>query len=578
MDVMRAESNLSALDRYIETLHTTLSLDPRGLPFRHARSNSEGLLTIEREIRELRRAISLLSTRQNDLVACGQLPPEILSEIFLWVRSLHAPGMRGMSYGWTAVTSVCRRWRQAALGCARLWDRLDFSCPMWVETLMERSTDIAVDLHVVDPAAADGSTLAYIRRRKDYASFADLLRRVLVDHGRRIRSVVIHGELDEQGPIFPDLYLLAPNMTECSLRCTSVIFDTSIEEIPPAYPSLSTLKLSNVVIEPPLPIFSSLTYLYLNDSELGSAADIVHMVRSTPTLETVILLQTLFRHDDVPPPPTQKAHETAYLPRLRLLRVDDDLQACWKLLHLLSIPAECSLVIECGIAERQFDWSEDVLLSLVAFLRDHITNAARIGRTTDTVDVNISEHVWLRAWSGSDYADLVGEISCSLALVGISPSAQAEILRRLPVADVTRLDFAVAGAVTRWDNLFRMAPNLVHLELPNTSLEAIPALAAEPSKDTERRCKPRRAILPHLTTLAVEFRDRDKKPLCRSLRDMIQVRNRSKTSERIETLYIYGAQSHTMREIVKELYAIVPKVWWSEVGWIGSEPIWNGCL
>lgn len=87
------------------------------------------------------------------------LSPELLLEIFLYVRLLYWRGPRHDEpyypgcYGrlWIHVTHVCRYWRQTAIHASLLWNRIKVRCPKdtpYMAETLQRSQSAPLHLHL----------------------------------------------------------------------------------------------------------------------------------------------------------------------------------------------------------------------------------------------------------------------------------------------------------------------------------------------------------------------------------------------------------------------------------------------
>ncbi|KAH6917601.1 hypothetical protein BKA70DRAFT_1395315, partial [Coprinopsis sp. MPI-PUGE-AT-0042] len=76
-----------------------------------------------------------------------QFPAELLAEIFMLNR-YESSFLETMA--WTAVTQVCRRWRDIALAYPTLWSDITIEAPYtpWIPVMLERSAAVAIDLKI----------------------------------------------------------------------------------------------------------------------------------------------------------------------------------------------------------------------------------------------------------------------------------------------------------------------------------------------------------------------------------------------------------------------------------------------
>ncbi|KAF8870625.1 hypothetical protein BD779DRAFT_520772 [Infundibulicybe gibba] len=87
---------------------------------------------------------SLLATirhYRNGLVSITRLPPEILTGIFIFsVQMVRPKDWIGTS---RTISHVCKRWREIALDCPKLWSHIDLEHdPRWLERIIERSRSV----------------------------------------------------------------------------------------------------------------------------------------------------------------------------------------------------------------------------------------------------------------------------------------------------------------------------------------------------------------------------------------------------------------------------------------------------
>jgi hypothetical protein len=104
----------------------------------------------EQEIAVLRSVLDRAIARQNSLLPCATLPPEILGRIFELLPSLQQSPFskenpNGM--GWIAVTRVCRSWRTVALEHATLWADLELGSRQRWAVFLHRARQSPLCVH-----------------------------------------------------------------------------------------------------------------------------------------------------------------------------------------------------------------------------------------------------------------------------------------------------------------------------------------------------------------------------------------------------------------------------------------------
>ncbi|TFK50698.1 hypothetical protein OE88DRAFT_286466 [Heliocybe sulcata] len=75
---------------------------------------------IRRQMAHHERELVKLKRQYNDLLPIARLPQELLTEILLIASHGYS---RPPTFGWLALTRICHRWREAALGAPAFWSR-----------------------------------------------------------------------------------------------------------------------------------------------------------------------------------------------------------------------------------------------------------------------------------------------------------------------------------------------------------------------------------------------------------------------------------------------------------------------
>lgn len=132
-----------------------------------ARSDiDEQLGATEMQQHETQQRIFHLKSARNALTPASNLPPELLSLIF--VHYIYDPQLRSHTRKLPAhngaspfnirwldimrVTSVCRTWRSAALECGEFWSQIVFGRSLWTaKTLLDRAGGSPFCIRAHDP-------------------------------------------------------------------------------------------------------------------------------------------------------------------------------------------------------------------------------------------------------------------------------------------------------------------------------------------------------------------------------------------------------------------------------------------
>jgi len=86
-------------------------------------------------------------SQNNPLAHISRLPPELLSIVFDFLTSAHAP--RDFER-WVRVTHVCSHWRRVALHCRNLWTRISLHSPSWALEMLARSKTASITVEAAE--------------------------------------------------------------------------------------------------------------------------------------------------------------------------------------------------------------------------------------------------------------------------------------------------------------------------------------------------------------------------------------------------------------------------------------------
>ncbi|KIM35833.1 hypothetical protein M413DRAFT_428331 [Hebeloma cylindrosporum] len=105
------------------------------------RSIYDTIRLIDRRIASLRESIHALNRQRNELLPISKLPVEIVTEIFLLHQENLKPqgALEKATLDWIRISHVCKRWREIALCCSRLWIHIPFRHPEWANEMILRS-------------------------------------------------------------------------------------------------------------------------------------------------------------------------------------------------------------------------------------------------------------------------------------------------------------------------------------------------------------------------------------------------------------------------------------------------------
>ncbi|KAG6884154.1 hypothetical protein C0993_000878, partial [Termitomyces sp. T159_Od127] len=158
-------------------------VDPKAEgPFPTPETRSSAFAYIQERIREHEATANYYKRHSNALTITCQLPPEILSAIFLEVQH-HEDPYPGRIDWIERISHVCSHWRQVALSTASLWSNIPVMRTPWATEMISRSGDRPLKIHYAGSLYSDKS----LWPSKCYAVLDELLR----CHLSRIKSFTL---------------------------------------------------------------------------------------------------------------------------------------------------------------------------------------------------------------------------------------------------------------------------------------------------------------------------------------------------------------------------------------------------
>lgn len=270
--------------------------------------------------------------RHNGLTLVARLPAELLSYIFFLCLDFMFKLGNGPReyYPLFVITGVCHHWREVALASPRLWCCIDVTecSPLsFVETLLSRSQNHHLDV-------------AFIAEGVDFDGFDAIFARI-----NRIHTLCLScGEeylrriTSQHAPLLRELEMFAPGDGGCTIE--------QLEEACRMSP-LEELWIMEYIVPWNSNIFRpTLTKLSLEDAtppEEQLCSKLLHVLTRLPLLEELNLTGVLL--DD--PREEIPSSQTAYLPRLHLLRISAPPSSVAQLLNHLILPTSTALSLTC---------------------------------------------------------------------------------------------------------------------------------------------------------------------------------------------------------------------------------------
>ncbi|KAF9648601.1 hypothetical protein BDM02DRAFT_3269399 [Thelephora ganbajun] len=264
------------------------------------------------------RVLAQVRFTRNTLSPVHTLPPETLAIIFQYVLDdCFGPNSapREDFYKWTAITRVCRYWRESALSFATLWSTVSMGNLPAAVISIERSRGTLLDIYVPSHQPLNGV----------WDKIRDHMPRV-----RKLAAKVYHLDTLKTSLGSP---ILAPNLQTLDIhkigtqdRPLPLLFDWSI-------PNLSSVRLSGISDWKPNH-FAGLKQLSIENVHqalpLGNLLDILE---ANPTLEYLELWHA--------EPTAELTLRHITLPNLRLLKFSSGSPR--QLLESISLPSTCRM-------------------------------------------------------------------------------------------------------------------------------------------------------------------------------------------------------------------------------------------
>ncbi|KAJ3539757.1 hypothetical protein NMY22_g4593 [Coprinellus aureogranulatus] len=298
---------------------------------------------VEARVAVLERELRALRTCTNKTTVTCRLPPEVLSTVFIVLKSMHATCLKrsalnwnrwGEDLSWIRATHVCRHWRQVALNCPALWAGLPLRRPEIADVFLRRAKAGLLDIE-------------YHGRSSESEL---LLTKVMKGGIHRLRSLRLTASSEGfLSNLLSGSTGSAPFLNELSIFNG----DGPPDALPAGFlgggaPSLARLELDGVSFEwESLPMNSGLLHLLLAwrpgkprpPASVKPSVDIfVNAMQQFFSLRTLELRHVL-------PDTTSTTRTTLALPALGSLRLWDSSRNIQSFLQMVSVPNASSITI-----------------------------------------------------------------------------------------------------------------------------------------------------------------------------------------------------------------------------------------
>ncbi|KII85871.1 hypothetical protein PLICRDRAFT_44292 [Plicaturopsis crispa FD-325 SS-3] len=310
---------------------------------------------IDEEIELLLRPVRALKTKRNALAPIHKLPPEILSEIFVYAQRY-----------WDELTGVCSHWRCISLQCSSLWNQLFdpyHSCREWTEIVLKRSRNTPIDLTLKKWREPTASTDLALRQ-------APRARRISISGDRTF----IADATNTMSCPAPLLEVLRINRRPENEHDPPLLLPHSFCH---GSPRLQSLELIRCSLCWDRPFSDHLTYFSITRPSSRDApprltiSQLLRILGEAPALESLMLVDAL-REGPVDVVP---ANLRVSLPRLHDLRHEDDISTSIFLRHLV-FPSSATFCVDWNV--DSVDSNAAVSAALGAFQETRVRSANQI--------------------------------------------------------------------------------------------------------------------------------------------------------------------------------------------------------
>ncbi|THU87968.1 hypothetical protein K435DRAFT_324107 [Dendrothele bispora CBS 962.96] len=291
---------------------------------------------IDQKIHQYEDAIRELRSHRNSLAPISQLPPEMLSKIFMLCvtpnenQAAISPRYR---WSWIKVSHICRHWRYVALECRCLWSCPDFSKPAWIPEMLKRSRMAPITIRVTDESPLGIRTMNAVNTALEHLSRVEEL--TLSTLQISIQKVL--PAMNRSAPRLHTLCLSASDPAHWASPAVVLQKDFMKGDTP----SLTHLELKDFHLPWNSPLLTNLTCLKLFQSDSSSSPTLEEFVETLsrmPGLETLELKNVL-------PTETVSSSQEVILSHLRNIRLEGKVEACAGALNHITFPSTTTILL-----------------------------------------------------------------------------------------------------------------------------------------------------------------------------------------------------------------------------------------
>ncbi|TFY65305.1 hypothetical protein EVG20_g5649 [Dentipellis fragilis] len=376
----------SAIEYWRSAEHLRLVNLTETIAIGHRREILQARSAMEAEVEAVNLTLSSLRSRCNMLSSIGQLPTEVLIQIFHALRlseppkylpkNRHYPASLRSSYsfiGWFKVTHVCRQWRNTALAYPSIWSDIAFDLgPKWRDETLRRSETAPISIKW-------GGYNPYMT-----PDDAQDMPNILVRHLEHTKELSLSADAEDWAPLIPPLCGDAPLLERAAL-----ITSTNLDRLPSLpsdlfgqhSPRLRRLHLRGWIMSwSPLTMNFNLTHLkveldYGNPRDFASDfTDFLRVIGKLQSLESLVLVHSMpILFSTTMLQESYSPNVTIHLPKLRNLVISDDILACAVFLKHTVIPSTATHQIHCYLTGKPIEhilpWVNSKIVSVSSPIR-----------------------------------------------------------------------------------------------------------------------------------------------------------------------------------------------------------------
>ncbi|KAA1474087.1 hypothetical protein DENSPDRAFT_803542 [Dentipellis sp. KUC8613] len=365
---MDNSGQMSALEYWRAAERVRLANMTETITVRQRQEILQARSAMDAEVEAVNLTLSSLRSRCNLLSSIGQLPTEVLVQIFEVLRLAEPPKRLSIGHyhpaslrssyriiGWFKVTHVCREWRNTALAYPSLWSEIPFTLgPGWRDEALRRSQTVPISIKW-------GGCNASMTHNN-----AENVQDILVRHLKHTKELSLSANAQDWPSLIPALRGDAPMLEQAALISESN--NGWLPGLPPALfgqcaPCLRRLHLQGWIVSWSSQIMNfNLTHLtvelYFGSPRdfAGSFTDFLHLIARFQGLESLVLLHSMpvvFYTGTL-----QESYcptVTIHLPRLRELVISDDILSCAAFLKCVTVPSTTTHRIHCYLIGKPIE-------------------------------------------------------------------------------------------------------------------------------------------------------------------------------------------------------------------------------